>query len=95
MTKQPIDARAAGTSRACGSSSVGVRVDHADRRPPAGPLGKELRGSVGAEPGQSELLALLEAEAGLAAQRVAERGAPDRDGVEDGRLDDRRRGRRR
>ena len=70
-----------------------IGVDHADRDARAGPFGEQLRRSVRAEPCQPRFLALLEPRAGLAAQRVALRRAPDRDRIEDGRLDDRRGGR--
>jgi len=43
---------------------------------------------IGADAGQPELLALLETQAGLGAERVAECGPADADRVEDGRLDD-------
>ena len=72
-----------------------VRIHDSNGDSCAGPLGKELCCPVGTEPRQAELLALLEAQAGLAAQGVAERGSADRDRIEDGRLDDGRRGRRR
>ena len=54
----------------------------------AGPLGDQPGGPVRAEARQPELLALLEAQAGLGAQRVAEGRPADADRVEDRRLDD-------
>ena len=71
-----------------GGGSAGSAVDDADGGPAAGPAQDELRRPVGAHARQAVLLALLEAQAGLAAQRVAEGGPPDADRVEDGRLDD-------
>ena len=64
------------------------RVDRARRDLAAGPLGDEPGRPVGADPRQAELLALLEAQARLGAERVAERRPADADRVEDGRLDD-------
>ena len=54
----------------------------------AGPLGDEPRRPVRADPREPELLALLEAEARLGAEGVAEGRPADADRVEDGRLDD-------
>ena len=65
-----------------------VRIDAPGRDLAAGPFGDEPRGPVGAEPRQARLLALLEAQAGLGSQRVAERRPADADRVEDGRFDD-------
>ena len=65
-----------------------LAVDDADGGPTAGPAQHERGGPVGAGQGHAVLLALLEAQAGLAAQGVAEGGAADAHRVEDGRLDD-------
>ena len=67
---------------------VGVRIDRARGDLAARPLGDEARRPVGADPGEAELLALLETQAGLGAEGVAERRPADADRVEDGRLDD-------
>src|SRR3990172_4407734 len=73
-----------GTRRGCGSTGAGSPPP----RPPAGPGRDELRRAVRAQAGEAMLLALLEAQAGLAAQAVALPGAADADRIEDGRLDD-------
>src|SRR4029079_7183693 len=67
---------------------VGRRVDAPGGNGPAGPLRDQPRRPVRAEPGEPELLALLEPEAGLAAEGIALAGSPDRHRIEDGRLDD-------
>ena len=65
-----------------------VRVDDPGRDRAAGPRLDEPGAAVGAEPRQPVLLALLEAEARLGPQGVAERRPADAHRVEDGRLDD-------
>ena len=55
---------------------------------PAGPLADEPGRAVRPELDEPVLLALLEAQARLRAERVAERGPPDADGVEHGGFDD-------
>ena len=65
----------------------GIRIDDAGCDGPAGPLGDETSGPVRAEARQPELLALLEAQARLGAQGIAEGRPADVDRVEDGRLD--------
>ena len=70
------------------SRLVGRRVDAPGGHGAASPLRDQSRRPVRPEPGQPELLALLEPEAGLAAEGVALAGPPDRHGVEDRRLDD-------
>ncbi len=67
-----------------------VRVNDADSDSTAGPLRQQLRRAIRADTCEARLLALLEAQAGLAAQRVAESGAADRDRIEHGRLHDHR-----
>ena len=85
--EQPVDAGR--SERDPGRLRLGrVRVDAAGRDGPAGPLGDQSRRAIRAEPGEPELLALLEAQAGLGAEGVALAGPPDRDRVEDRRLDD-------
>ncbi len=71
-----------------GGGSAGFDVDGAGRDLAAGPLGDEAGRPVGTEPREAELLALLEAEAGLGPEGVAEGRPADADRVEDGRLDD-------
>ena len=80
--------RAGRNATRAGSGSSGARVDAARRDGAAGPLGDEPRGPVRADAREPELLALLEAEAGLAAEGVALAGPADRDRIEDRRLDD-------
>ena len=70
-----------------GAGSWGPCRPHPSR-PAPGPLRDQPRGAVRAQPRQPMLLALLEPEACLGSQRVAERGPPDRDRIEDRRLDD-------
>ena len=71
---------------------LGLGRDRCRRRPaPTGPpahstMSRAVRSAPSA--GEPMLLALLEPEARLGAQRVPERGAADADRVEDGRLDD-------
>ena len=65
-----------------------VGVDGAGGDLAAGPLGDQASRPVGAEPGQPRLLALLEAQARLRPERIAEGRPADADRVEDGRLDD-------
>ena len=65
-----------------------VRIDHARRDLAACPFGDEAGRAIGTDPREAELLALLEAEARLGAQGVAEGRPPDADRVEDRRLDD-------
>ena len=65
-----------------------VRIDDARRDLATRPLGDEAGRPVGADPREAELLALLEAQAGLGPQGVAEGRPADADRVEDGRLDD-------
>ncbi len=71
-----------------GGGSIGVRIDGARGDLAARPLGDEARRPVGTDPGEAELLALLEAQARLGAEGVAEGRPADADRVEDGRLDD-------
>ena len=65
-----------------------VRVDDPDRDSPARPAADERGCPVGAHGREAVVLALLEAEARLAPERVAEGRPADADRVEDRRLDD-------
>ena len=65
-----------------------VGVDRARRDGPASPLGHETGGPVRADPGEAGLQALLEAQAGIGTQGVAERRLADVHRVEDRRFDD-------
>ena len=67
---------------------VGSSVDPTPCDGAARPFRDQPSRSVGAQAGQSELLALLEAEARLRAEAVALAGPADADRVEDRRLDD-------
>ena len=87
LAEEALDAR-----RPEGHADLGrrrrLRVHDPDGGSAAGPAQDERRRPVGPEARHGVLLALLEAQARLAAQGVAEGRAPDADGVEDGRLDD-------
>ena len=67
---------------------IGVRIDRARGDLAARPLGDEAGRPVGTDPGEAEFLALLEAQAGLGSEGVAEGRPADADRIEDGRLDD-------
>ncbi len=85
--EQPVDA--AGTERDPLRPWLGGRrVDSPGGRGPARPGHDELRDAVGADPGEADLLALLEAEARLRAEGAVEGRAADADGVEDRRFHD-------
>jgi hypothetical protein len=63
-----------------------VRATRGDAR--SGPFGDQAGDPIGADPGKPELLALLEAQAGLRPERVTLARSPDEDRIEDGGLDD-------
>ena len=84
---EPVDP--GGPERDVRGRRLGRRgVDRAGRDLATGPLGDQAGGPVGAEPREPPFLALLEAEARVRPERVAEGRPPDADRVEDGRLDD-------
>ena len=72
----------------------GIRIDDAGGDRAARPFGDQAGRAIGAEPGQARLDALLEPQARLGPEGVAEGRPADAHRVEDGRLDDdvRRRG---
>ena len=65
-----------------------VGVKRSRRNAPAGPFREQLGRPIGADARESGLLALLETQARLTAQRIPESSAPYRDGIENRRLDD-------
>ena len=71
-----------------GPGLVRCGVDPSGRGRPARPADDQLRDAVGAEAGEARLLALLEAEARLGAEREVEGRAADAHRVEDGQFDD-------
>ena len=85
--EQPVDAgRSEGDERRRRFGRV--RVDRAGRDLATGPLGDEAGRAIRTEPGQPPFLALLEAQARVGAEGVAEGRPADADRVEDGRFDD-------
>ncbi len=75
-----------GDARRLGLARIGV--DGASRDAATRPLAHQPRRPIGTETGEPMLLALLEAQAGLGPQRVAEGGPADADRVEDRGFDD-------